>query len=335
MTRPLVVTFGEAMLRLSAPRAQPLRLADSLSVHVGGAEANVAAGVGSLGLRARWFSRVAEGELGERVLGELARHGVDTAFAARGEGRTGLYFFEEGVGARPASVVYDRAASAFTAVGAKDAEAALAAGLLGGAAAFVTSGISLALGDGPRAAAALLWERAGAAGALRVLDVNYRSRLATPREAAAQAAPLLAAADLVFVAERDLGALFNGLSSLRAAAPGATVVITMGAAGARAVPPGGGTFTQSALPSADEGRLGRGDAFLAGYLTATLERADALSALAFGVACASLKSTLAGDLGVLERSQAEALAEAARATAGRQGDGMGASDAAAPPDVRR
>ncbi len=339
MSKPLVVTFGEAMLRLSAPRAQPLRLADSLSVHVGGAEANVAAGVASLGLRARWYSRVARGELGERILGDLAQHGVDTACVARGAERTGLYFFEEGSGARPASVIYDRAGSAFTAVLEADAAAAVEAGLLDGAAAFVTSGITLALGDGPRAAAAYLWRRAGHGGAVRVLDINYRSRLATPTEAAAQAAPLLASADIVVVAERDLGPLFGGLAGLRAAAGAARIVITQGAAGASTVLPGtpagapdGTTVAQGALPSADEGRIGRGDAFLAGYLTAHLEGGDVREALAFGVASASLKSTQASDLPALDRARVEALAEEALALA--QPDTVRAYEGSAP-DVQR
>jgi 2-dehydro-3-deoxygluconokinase len=332
VSEPLVVTFGEAMLRLSAPRTQPLRLADSLSVHVGGAEANVAAGVASLGLRARWYSRVARGELGERVLGDLARHGVDTAFVARGEERTGLYFFEEGIGARPASVVYDRAGSAFTAVREEDAAAAVEGGLLDGAAAFVTSGITLALGDGPRAAAAHLWRRARAAGAVRVLDINYRSRLATPAEAAAQAAPLLASADIVVVAERDLCPLFGDLPGLRAAAGAARIVITQGAAGASTVLPDCTTVAQGALPSADEGRIGRGDAFLAGYLTAHLEGGDVREALAFGVASASLKSTQASDLPALERARVEALAEEALALA--QPDTARAYEGSAP-DVQR
>lgn len=332
MSKPLVVTFGEAMLRLSAPRAQPLRLADSLSVHVGGAEANVAAGVASLGLRARWYSRVARGELGERILGDLAQHGVDTACVARGAERTGLYFFEEGSGARPASVIYDRAGSAFTAVLEADAAAAVEAGLLDGAAAFVTSGITLALGDGPRAAAAYLWRRAGHVGAVRVLDINYRSRLATPAEAAAQAAPLLASADVVVVAERDLDQIFGNLSGLRAAAGAARIVITQGAAGASTVLSDGTTVAQGALPSADEGRIGRGDAFLAGYLTAHLEGGDVREALAFGVASASLKSTQASDLPALERARVEALAEEALALA--QPDTARAFEGAAP-DVQR
>lgn len=336
MPRPLVVTFGEAMLRLSAPRAQPLRLAAELSVHVGGSEANVAAGLAGLGFRARWFSAVAEGELGERVLGELARHGVDTSFVKRGPGRTGLYFFEEGIGTRPASVVYDRAGSAFTLLSADDAEQATAAGLLAGAAAFVTSGISLALGEGPRAAAAALWREAGAAGALRVLDVNYRSRLASPAEAAAQVGALLPTADLLFVAERDLVPLFGGLEHLRSAAAGATIVITQGAAGATSLTASGEARVQPALPAADEGRLGRGDAFLAGHLAAGLDGAGPAAALAMGVACASLKSTLAGDLAVLDRSQAEALAAVAATRRADGGAGAGdASGRAGAHDVRR
>src|SRR5690606_36676456 len=132
------------------------RGANALTLRVGGAEANVAAGVAGLGLRARWYSRLPVGELGERALGEIRGRGVDVTFVERGAGRMGLYFLEEGVAPRATSVAYDRSHTAFTNVGSESAAAALAAGLLADANALVTSGITLALGDGSRAAAAEL-----------------------------------------------------------------------------------------------------------------------------------------------------------------------------------
>ncbi len=317
MSAPLVVTFGEALLRLSPPRAERLRGANALTLRVGGAEANVAAGVAGLGLRARWYSRLPVGELGERALGEIRGRGVDVTFVERGAGRMGLYFLEEGVAPRATSVAYDRSHTAFTNVGSESAAAALAAGLLADANALVTSGITLALGDGSRAAAAELWRAAGQAGVMRVFDVNYRGRLAPPAAAVAHAAPFLAAAELVVVAERDALALYGGLAAVRSAAPGALVVMTRGPAGASAHGLPEGDIEQPALPSAADGRIGRGDAFLAGFLSGLLRESGPAKALALGVACASLKSTWAGDLPDLDLSEVEALAA-----------GSGASDVA-------
>jgi len=53
-----VITFGEAMIRLSPPGHQRLEQITSLDVAVGGAELSVAAGVARLGLKAAWISRL-------------------------------------------------------------------------------------------------------------------------------------------------------------------------------------------------------------------------------------------------------------------------------------
>ncbi len=49
-----VVTFGEAMIRLSPPHFQRLEQTQSLDLNVGGAELNVAVGVTRLGMRSAW-----------------------------------------------------------------------------------------------------------------------------------------------------------------------------------------------------------------------------------------------------------------------------------------
>ncbi len=302
---PLVVTFGEAMLRLTPPPGERLAGSRQLSMHVGGAEANVAAGIKSLGMRSRWFSRVSTLSTGDAVLREIAAHGVDTAHVLRANGRTGLYFLEEGDGPRPASVTYDRAGSAFTGIGERDAAAALDAGLLEGAAAFVTSGITLALGDGPSAAARRIWNAAHAQ--LRCFDVNYRASLATPEEAAAAAEPYMASCDVLFVAERDAITLF-GKTDLRSLVGDALVVMTRGSEGAVAQPAEGAAVSARALPVGDSGRIGRGDAFVAGFVTGMLRGLATVEALRLGVASASYKSSLAGDLARLDGDAVEALA---------------------------
>jgi 2-dehydro-3-deoxygluconokinase len=340
---PLVVTFGEALLRLTPPEGEPLREANSLALHVGGAEANVAVGLASLGLRARWFSSVATGELGERVLNELRSHSVDVRQVVRTAGRTGLYFFEEGHEPRAARITYDRAGSAFTALDGAVMQEAVSAGLFADAAAFLTTGITLALGAGPLAAARYAWAAAGEAGVLRCFDVNHRASLTGAAAAACRMEPFLADCELLFVAERDArllyglepiasanpeSALERLFADLRNLAPRACIVITRGSVGAAAAAPDGNIIQQQALPVGTLGRLGRGDAFAAGFLTSWLRRpaaeaaalasvpagapedtqANALAAaLATGVASASIKSTLTGDLARLDAAAVKAL----------------------------
>src|SRR4051812_21339158 len=100
MTGP-IVCFGELLLRLTPPGRQLMVQADSLEMAVGGAEANVAAGLASLGHDVRFAGLVTNSPLGDRALAALRSAGVDTRFVARAPGRMGLYFMEDGAGVRP------------------------------------------------------------------------------------------------------------------------------------------------------------------------------------------------------------------------------------------
>jgi 2-dehydro-3-deoxygluconokinase len=53
-----VITFGEAMVRLSPPNFRRLEQAASLDVMVGGAELNTAVGLARLGHSVAWVSRL-------------------------------------------------------------------------------------------------------------------------------------------------------------------------------------------------------------------------------------------------------------------------------------
>ncbi len=74
-----VVTLGETMLRFSPPLGETLESASTFQVDPGGAESNVAVALARLGLRVGWVSRVPDNALGQRVVGEIRRHGVDTS----------------------------------------------------------------------------------------------------------------------------------------------------------------------------------------------------------------------------------------------------------------
>lgn len=323
---PAVVALGEALLRLSPPGSGRIRAARSLEVHVGGSEANVAAGCASLGLPSRWLSRVSDDAPGDLILDELARHRVDVSLVSRRPGRSGLYWLERGIGCRAGRVIYDRAHSAFGELTPDE----LPERAFRGARVFHTSGICFSLPRTPAEALAHAWQRAGAHGLLRSLDVNLRTTLIAPAELLQRLRPLLRDADLVFVAERDAAAMGLGSvetdgrppAALRRACPRATLVITRGAQGVLAAAPEGEPLATAAIPSDGPGRIGRGDALVAGFLAGLLapppprtdgglgDRPDhpLASAAAMGVAAAALKTTQAGDLPLLERAQVEALA---------------------------
>jgi len=113
-----LVTFGEAMIRLTAPNHMRLEQARTLDVSVGGAEWNVAVNVARLGLRTAWVSRLVDNWSGRLIVGEARQHGVDTSgvvwekFDGVGRVRNGFYHLEIGAGPRAAAVTYDRGHSA-------------------------------------------------------------------------------------------------------------------------------------------------------------------------------------------------------------------------------
>ncbi|UUL81711.1 sugar kinase [Sphingomonas qomolangmaensis] len=200
--------FGELLLRLSPPGRELLFQRPSLDVHVGGAEANVAIGLASLGHSVRMLSVVPDHKIGETARGELRRHGVDVGHVEAAPGRLGLYFLTPGAGLRASEVIYDRAYSAFALRGAEDWDWER---LLDGCDALHLSGITPALGPNT-AAAALAAARAAKARGMRLsFDGNYRARLweawdSDPRGVLTE---LVGHADILFGNHRDVALLLG------------------------------------------------------------------------------------------------------------------------------
>src|ERR671935_879907 len=108
-----VVTFGEAMIRLSPPGFRRLEQARSLDVQVGGAELNTAVALARLGRRSTWVSRLTDNPLGRLIANHAREAGVATEHVVwTPEDRVGLYFLEFGAAPRASSVLYDRKGSA-------------------------------------------------------------------------------------------------------------------------------------------------------------------------------------------------------------------------------
>ncbi len=92
-----LVTFGEAMVRLSPPHFQRLEQANNLDIQVGGGEFNVAVAAARLGLKCAWVSALPDNPLGRMVRNKAAEQGVDVSLVIMSpRGRQGLYFLEFG-----------------------------------------------------------------------------------------------------------------------------------------------------------------------------------------------------------------------------------------------
>src|SRR3954469_21630378 len=108
-----VITFGEAMLRLSPPNFRRLEQARSLDVQVGGAELNTAVGLARLGRSAAWVSRLTDNPLGRLIANHAREAGVRTEHVVwTPEDRVGVYYLEFGAAPRASNVLYDRKGAA-------------------------------------------------------------------------------------------------------------------------------------------------------------------------------------------------------------------------------
>src|SRR3984893_13998799 len=197
-----VITFGEAMLRLSPPSFRRLEQARSLEVFVGGAELNTAVGLARLGRSTAWISRLTQNPLG-RLLGNHAREaGVSTEHVVwTADDRVGVYFLEFGAAPRASSVLYDRKDSAIANIrpGLVDWSKVFAGGKW-----FHVTGITPALS---RSGAATPREALQAARAAKLqisIDLNYRAKLWTPAEAGRWMTEFMQFCDVLVTTEEDI-----------------------------------------------------------------------------------------------------------------------------------
>ena len=324
-----IVCFGELLLRLGAVGKETWLQSPQLQVHVGGAEANVAVALAHFGHDAAMVGVVADNALGEAVIGELRRQGVDARAVQRQPGRMGLYFLTTGAIQRPSQVLYDRADSAFARLGGGRHDWPA---LLAGADWLHVSGVTPALGADAARGTRDAMRAARAAGVRVSFDGNFRPQLwkAWDGDAPSLLHGLMSEADILFASHRDievvLGRRFDQASAEQRFEAGAQAAfdafpqlqrmaatvrvqrtvdhhalsaISLRHDGVRADAP------QYELPNIVD-RIGTGDAFAAGVLHGVIEGMADGDALHFGLASACLKHSLPGDFSTLGVADVEA-----------------------------
>ena len=196
-----VVGFGEALIRLTTPDRTRLEQAPHLVPEVGGTELNTLIALTRFGHAATFVTRLPDNPFGARIAGHARSYGVEVAAEWDAGGRAGLYFVEPGAPPRPTEVTYDRAGSAPTRL----APGQLAWDtVLSGADALHSTGITCALGAGPRDAVIEAFTAAQRLGVRASLDLNYRSRLWSQEDAAEAFRRVVPLADVVFASAHDL-----------------------------------------------------------------------------------------------------------------------------------
>ncbi|WP_274032769.1 sugar kinase [Streptomyces sp. MMBL 11-1] len=322
-----VVCLGESMVTFLP--SQPGRLADvpSFGRGIGGAESNVACALAAAGHRAAWVGRVGADGFGDHLVETIASYGVDTSAVRRDPDRpTGIYFrTATDRGADTHEVAYYRAGSAASAMSPDNVpyEDLLAGRVLH------LSGITAALSAD---CLALLRDLTAPRPdrPLVSFDVNHRPRLWRGSEADASVLLELARrSDLVFVGEDEAEEAWGivGADAVRAALPEpAVLVVKRGSAGAtvfsgprpgprsataggaenapaaRSTEGGGAEFAADTVTLVPALRVdvvaavGAGDAFAAGFLSATLRGLPVRDRARHGHLMAAAALTVPGDL---------------------------------------
>jgi 5-dehydro-2-deoxygluconokinase len=283
------LVLGRVGMDLNAdPPGTTIEAARAFTASLGGSAGNIAVALARQGAQAGMLSCLSDDAVGRWCLGELARYGVSTAHLrlVGGECRSSLALTET-VPDGCQTVLYRNGAADF-ALEPADVAAVDFAGL----SALVVTGTALA-SDPSRQASLLAVDRARAAGALVVLDVDWRAYSWTSAaEAAAVCGQVARSADLVVGNDVEFDLLAGGGDGRAFAARLArdTALLAVHKCG----PLGATTYTADfafdtpIFPVRALKPTGAGDGFMGGLLSG-LARGEGLErAVRRGAACAAL-----------------------------------------------
>jgi len=303
-----VVTFGEAMIRLSPPNFQRLEQARSFDLYVGGAELNVAVGVSRLGMKSTWVSKLPKNGLGYLIRNRVREAGADCSHVVWSDkGRAGIYFVEFGASPRASAVFYDRANSAISMIQPGEVDWPK---VFNGSKHFHMSGITPALSASATQVTAEALKAAKKAGCTVSYDLNYRKKLWTPADAKKVQEPMMADVDVLITTEEDTNVVFGikekdyeaAAERLAQTFKFKIVAITLREDlsvlrnnWTAIAYQDGRIYKDRKYEVEIVDRVGAGDSFTAGFLYIWIKEKDVQKGVRYGNAFAALKHTLPGD----------------------------------------
>ncbi len=314
-----VVTFGEAMIRLSPPNFRRLEQTGSLDVMVGGAELNTAVALARLGHPTAWVSRLTRNPLGRLIANRARDAGVSTDHIVwTDDDRVGIYFLEFGAAPRASGVLYDRKGAAI---------AGIRPGMVNWQTVFAetkwfhVTGITPALSQTAAETTREALQAARAAGVQTSIDLNYRVKLWSTVEAGRWMTDFMQYCDVLITTEEDVERVFqikgtnyeDVAAQLAKRFPLKVVAITL-----RENPlvwknswtaiayRDGKVFRTRSYEVEIVDRLGAGDSFAAGLIHGLLE-GDLQKGVDFGVATSAIKHSIPGDFAWITKEEVEGL----------------------------
>jgi 2-dehydro-3-deoxygluconokinase len=279
-------------------------------------------------------TRLPANPIGDAALKVLRAEGVNVEYVVRGGERLGIYFAETGASQRPSTVVYDRSHSAI---------AELQPGsvpwhdVFEGTSWFHCTGITPALGRSAAECTREAVQAARRAGVRISVDLNYRRKLWSEREARDTMRPLMPSVDVVIANEEDLQAVLGIDVPQVDVTSGELSVERYREAAERVVQEFGvkqvAVTLRESLSASDNAwsgvlldattrrfyesqryvvrlvdRIGGGDSFAAGLIFGLATGRDAEASLRFAVAASALKQTIPGDFNHVTVNEVERLA---------------------------
>ncbi len=201
-----LISFGEAMVRFTAPDHARLEQSSQLLLAIAAAELNVSVNVSRLGLKTAWVSKLVDIWSGQYIINKGREHGVDMSgvkllpFDGKGTVRNGLCYLEVGIGPRASKQIYDRAHSAISLIqpGDIDWEETLKQTRW-----FHTTGITTAISENAAAEAVTSLKMAKKLGVTTSFDLNFRSTLWTSDQAKVVMKEVMPYVDVIIGNEED------------------------------------------------------------------------------------------------------------------------------------
>lgn len=336
-TNRKVVTFGEVMLRLTAPDFRRFSQTNEFIATYGGSEANVAVSLANFGIPTEFVTRLPDNAMAQACIASLRANGLGTEGIVFGGKRMGLYFLESGASFRNSNVVYDREGSSFATLrpGMIDWEKIFA-----DADWFHWSGIAASLSQEGTDACLEALQTADRMGLTISCDLNVRKKLWNyGRSVADVMLPLVQYSDVIFGAEPEYKEVFDiapvGFQAVDTAYPlDLKGFETFGQKISHIVPRCRKVFLElrntitsnhnllAAVLYSDQtlkytgiydithevDRVGTGDAFVGGMIYGLLTYPDNdQKALEFALAASALKNTVYGDFNQVTVEEVESL----------------------------
>ncbi|WP_321332343.1 sugar kinase [uncultured Bacteroides sp.] len=339
-----VVTFGEVLLRLTAPGNLRFSQVGEFIAIYGGSEANVAVSLANYGVPVEYVTRLPDNDIARACVSALRSHNLGTEGIVYGGNRLGIYFLENGAVSRSSSVVYDRADSSFSTLrpGMIDWKSIFA-----DASWFHWSGIAASLTQGAADVCREAIETANEMGLTISCDLNYRRNLWKYGKSASEVMPeLVQYSDVIFGSEGEYMNVLNfnpvGFKALDASYTIDTEGYEEACRQVQATLPrcrkmfielrnsvnanhdllGGILYSDGTVKHARiydvthvVDKVGTGDAFVGGMIYGLLAYPnDEQKALDFALAASCLKTTIYGDFNLATVAEVETL---------MKGDGSG------------